>query len=129
VKKFVFLTGLFNVLLGVLFTMPGLIRFAGVEPPDSSLWLMFPAVFLFFLGIILMVCSRDLENRSAIVFWDGMSRVAAFAACVWFGLYAGMGMPMVIAALGDLAIALVYFIGLPRALDRTFMSILLDRHD
>ena len=127
VKKFVFLTGLLNVLLGVLFTMPGLIRLAGVEPPDHSFWLMFPAVFLFFLGIILMICSRDLKNRSTIVFWDGMSRVAAFFGCLWFGLYAGMGVPLALAALGDLAIALVYFIGLPRVLNRSFLSILLDR--
>ncbi|HPC85300.1 MAG TPA: hypothetical protein P5238_11585 [Smithellaceae bacterium] len=126
-KTFVFLSGLLNGLLGILFTMPGLIRLTGIEPPDPPFWLMFPAVFLFFLGIILMVCSRDLENRATLVFWDGMSRVAAFAACLWFGLYAGMGIPIVLAALGDLAVALVYFIGLPRALDRTFMSILLDR--
>jgi len=33
----------------------------------------------------------------------------------------------VLAALGDLAIALTYFIGLPRVLDRSFLSILLDR--
>jgi hypothetical protein len=127
VKKFVFLTGLFNVVLGVLFTMPGAIRLAGVKPPDHPFWLMFPAVFLFFLGIILMVSSRDLEHRSTLVFWDGMSRVAAFAGCGWFGLYAGMGVPVVLAALGDLAIALVYFIGLPRVLHRSFLSILLDR--
>lgn len=126
-KKFVFLSGLLNVILAVLFTMPGLIRLAGVEPPDHPFWLMFPAVFLFFLGIILMVSSRDLERRSTIVFWDGMSRVAAFFGCLWFGLYAGMGVPVVLAALGDLAVALVYFIGLPRVLDRSFLSILLDR--
>ncbi len=126
-KKFVFLSGLLNVLLGILFTMPSVIREAGVEPPDHPFWLLFPAVFLFSLGIILMVSSRDLENRSTIIFWDGMSRVAAFAGCGWFGLYAGMGLPLVLAALGDLAIALTYFIGLPRVLDRSFLSILLDR--
>lgn len=88
---------------------------------------MFPAIFLFFLGIILIYSSRDLKNRATIVFWDGMSRVAAFLGFSWFGLFAGMGLDMVLAASADLAIALVYFIGLPRDLGRSFMSILLDR--
>ena len=88
---------------------------------------MFPAIFLFFLGIILMYSSRDLDNRATIVFWDGLSRVAAFLGVSWFGLFAGMGFLIVLAASADLVIAIVYFIGLPRILGRSFMSILLDR--
>jgi hypothetical protein len=126
-KKFVFLTGILNVVLGVLFTMPGVLRLAGVQPPDNSFWLMFPAIFLFFLGFMLIFSSRDLENRATIVFWDGLSRVAAFLGIAWFGLFAGMGFDLVLAASLDLVIAIVYFVGLPRVLGRSFMSILLDR--
>ena len=126
-KKFVFLTGILNVILGILFTMPCVIRQAGVQPPDNPFWLMFPAIFLFFLGFILIYCSRDLKNRATIVFWDGLSRVAAFLGCSWFGLFAGMGFDLVLAASADLVIAIVYFIGLPRVLGRSFTSILLDR--
>lgn len=127
-KKFIFLTGIFNVILGILFTMPCVIKQAGVQPPDNPFWLMFPAIFLFFLGFILIYCSRDLKNRATIVFWDGLSRVAAFLGVSWFGLFAGMGYFIVLAASADLVIALVYFIGLPRILGRSFMSILLDRN-
>lgn len=126
-KKFVFLTGILNVILGILFALPGVMQTAGIQPPENPFWLMFPAIFLFFLGIILMYSSRDLENRATIVFWDGLSRVAAFLGVSWFGLFAGMGFFIVIAASADLVIALVYFIGLPRVLDRSFTSILLDR--
>ncbi len=126
-KKFILLTGILNVILGILFTMPGLLQQMGLQPPDNPFWLMFPAIFLFFLGIILIYSSRDLKNRATIVFWDGLSRVAAFLGVSWFGLFAGMGLDMVLAASADLAIALVYFIGLPRHLGRSFMSILLDR--
>ena len=90
-KKFVFLTGILNVILGILFTMPCVIKQAGVQPPENPFWLMFPAIFLFFLGFILIYCSRDLKNRATIVFWDGLSRVAAFLGVSWFGLFAGMG--------------------------------------
>jgi hypothetical protein len=126
-KKFVLLTGILNVILGILFALPGVMQTAGIQPPENPFWLMFPAIFLFFLGIILMYSSRDLENRATIVFWDGLSRVAAFLGVSWFGLFAGMGFFIVIAASADLVIALVYFIGLPRVLDRSFTSILLDR--
>lgn len=126
-KKFIFVSGILNILLGILFTLPGVIRMAGVEPPENPFWLMFPAIFLFCLGFILIYSSKDLENRSTIVFWDGLSRVAAFVGCLWFGLIAGMGFHLVLAASLDLAIALVYFVGLPRVLGRSFLSILLDR--
>jgi hypothetical protein len=126
-KKFVFLTGILNVILGILFALPGVMQTAGIQPPENPFWLMFPAIFLFFLGIILIYSSRDLENRATIVFWDGLSRVAAFLGVSWFGLFAGMGFFIVLAASADLVIAMVYFIGLPRILGRSFMSILLDR--
>jgi hypothetical protein len=126
-KKFVFLTGILNVILGILFALPGVMQTAGIQPPENPFWLMLPAIFLFFLGIILMYSSRDLENRATIVFWDGLSRVAAFLGVSWFGLFAGMGFFIVLAASADLVIAMVYFIGLPRILGRSFMSILLDR--
>ena len=126
-NKFVFLTGVLNVILGILFAVPGAMGLAGVQPPENPFWLMFPAVFLFFLGFILMYSSRDLEHRATIVFWDGLSRIAAFLGVSWFGLFAGMGVTIVLAASADLAIALVYFIGLPKALDRSFTDILLDR--
>jgi hypothetical protein len=104
-KKFVFLTGILNVILGILFALPGVMQTAGIQPPENPFWLMFPAIFLFFLGIILMYSSRDLENRATIVFWDGLSRVAAFLGVSWFGLFAGMGFFIVIAASADLVIA------------------------
>lgn len=127
-KIFVFLTGILNIILGILFTMPGVLRLAGVQPPDNLFWLMFPAIFLFFLGFMLLFSSRDLENRATIVFWDGLSRVTAFLGVSWFGLFAGMGLDLVFAASADLAIAIIYFVGLPRLLGRSFTSILLDRH-
>lgn len=126
-KNFVFITGILNVLMAVLFAMPDVLQKMGLQPPENPFWLLFPAIFLFCLGIILIYSSRDLKNRATIVFWDGLSRVMAFVGFLWFGLFAGMGFDMVLAASFDLAIAIIYFIGLPRALGRSFLSILLDR--
>jgi hypothetical protein len=88
---------------------------------------MLPAIFLFFLGIILVYSSRDLKSRATIVFWDGLSRVTAFLEFSWFGLFTDMGFNLVLMGAVDLLIAFVYFIGIPRVLGRSFMSILLDR--
>lgn len=111
----------------MLLARPGLLARAGLKPPESPFWLMFPAIFIFFIGIILVYCSRDLKHRATIVFWDGMSRVASFLIILWFSLFPGMGFDMVLAASVELAIAIVYFAGLPRVLGRSFMDILLDR--
>ncbi len=126
-KGFVFWTGWMNVLGGILFAVPGALALAGIETPANRFWLLLPALFLAFLGIILVYSSRDLVNRAPIVFWDGFSRVAAFVLFVWYGLCAGMGIMVTVLGVVDLAIALVYFIGLPRVLGRRFLDILFDR--
>ncbi|PKN33779.1 MAG: hypothetical protein CVU61_11725 [Deltaproteobacteria bacterium HGW-Deltaproteobacteria-19] len=128
-KVFVFITGMMNVLGGILFAMPGALLLAGIEAPANRFWLLLPALFLFFLGIILIYSSRDLAHRATIVFWDGFSRVTAFAVFVWYGLCAGMGAMLAVLGVVDLAIALVFFIGLPRVLHRDFLSILFDHRD
>ncbi|MGV8081696.1 MAG: hypothetical protein AB2L22_16740 [Syntrophales bacterium] len=128
-KSFVFVTGMMNVLGGILFAVPNALLLAGIEAPANRFWHLLPALFLFFLGIILVYSSRDLANRATIVFWDGFSRVTAFVLFVWYGLYAGMGILTSLLGVVDLAIALVYFFGLPRVLDRDFLSILLDRRE
>ncbi|NPU83854.1 MAG: hypothetical protein HPY65_05145 [Syntrophaceae bacterium] len=127
-KRFVFATGLMNVLGGILFAVPDALLLVGIEAPANRFWLLLPALFLAFLGVILIFSSRDLANRATIVFWDGFSRVTAFFVFLWFGLCAGMGNMVALLGIVDLAVALVYFVGLPRALDRGFLSILLDRH-
>ncbi len=126
-KRFVFWTGWMNVFGGILFAVPGALPLAGIETPENRFWLLLPALFLAFLGVILVYSSRDLANRAPIVFWDAFSRVTAFVLFVWFGLCAGMGAMVTILGVIDLAIALVYFIGLPRVLGRGFLDILLDR--
>lgn len=126
-QLYVFLTGVMNIVTGALFASPRALKRIGIKPPDSAFWLLLPALFLVFLGFILIYSARDLKNRSTIVFWDGMSRVTAFFGFVWFGLFGGWGLKMVLLGFADLAVALGYFIGLPRALGRSFGSILFDR--
>jgi hypothetical protein len=127
VKKIVFLTGIINILTGLLFLVPDALALAGIRAPENTFWLALPALFMVFLGIILIYSSRDLGHRATVVFWDGMSRVAAFFIFGWFGIFGGMGFMMVVLGAADLSIGLVYFIGLPRSLGRGFLDILLDR--
>jgi hypothetical protein len=126
---FVFLSGIINVLTGIIFIIPGTLQLTGLQIPENHFWLIFPAIFIFFLGIILIYCSRDLQSRATIVFWDGLSRVAAFFVFLWFGLFADMSINMVLMAVPDLIIAIIYFVGIPRVLGRDFLSILFDRRN
>jgi hypothetical protein len=125
-KKFVIATGIFNIGAALTFIIPGGLGPTGIAAPDNRFWLLLPAFFLLFMGIMLIFAARDLERRAVIVFWDGMLRGAAFFLFAWLGYSTGNVMPCLLGVV-DLAIALAYFIGLPRVLGRDFMDILLDR--
>ncbi|PKL40057.1 MAG: hypothetical protein CVV44_07525 [Spirochaetae bacterium HGW-Spirochaetae-1] len=126
-KKFVALTGIINITTGIAFVIPGSISLAGIEAPGSPFWLLLPALFLVFLGTILIFSSRDLERRATVVFWDGMSRVAAFFLFSWLACSSGNFVPALLGA-ADLLIGVIYFIAIPRVLNRGFFDILFDRN-
>jgi len=126
-RKFIFWTGVYNIIVGLGFLFPGFVNLLGVKLPMSNFWLWFPAVTVIYLGIILILCSRNLTARASLVYWEGILRIAGFLLLAGFGFWGGFG--IIIGALGivDLLIGLVYLIGLPKALNNTAANVLLDR--
>jgi len=123
-KKFVFWTGVYNIVAGVGFFFPGIVRLLGVRLPEPDLWLWVVAATIIFSGIVLVLCSRNLATRAPLVYWEGFLRIAGFLLFGFLGDWA-----VIPAALGivDLLIGLVYFIGLPKALNTSAADLLLDR--
>jgi len=125
-QKFIFWTGVYNVVAGITFLFPQIAIFLGVTLPDSNVWVWTVAVAIIYLGIALIVCSRDLNNRAALVYWEGLLRLVAFFLFAGFGFFGGLGTIMGILGIVDLIIGIVYLIGLPKALHASPKELLFD---
>ncbi len=126
-KKFVFWTGIYNILLGAGFLIPGFPALLGIQAPDSNFWLWLPAVFAIFLGLFLILCSRNLNARGILVYWEGILRVFVFLLLAYFGFLGGLGIMLGIIGVIDLLIGVGYLVGLPRALHTSPANLLLDK--
>ena len=126
-RRFVFWTGIYNIVLASGFLIPGFARSLGIQLPGSNVWLWLPAVLVIYLGLLLVLCSRKLEARAALVYWEGVLRVFVGLLLVGFGFWTDLGIMAGIVGIVDLLIGLGYLIGLPRALNRSVPSLLLDR--
>ncbi len=125
-RKFVFWTGAYNIVLGLGFLCPPLINFLQVPAPDSGVWVRLPATMVIYLGILLIICSRDLRVRASIVYWEGILRILIFFLLAGYGFFGGLGIAMAFVGIVDLIIGLGYVIGLPRALNTTASQLLRD---
>lgn len=88
-KQFVFWTGVYNILLGLGFFLPPLISFLRVPVPESGVWVQLPATIVVYLGVLLILCSRNLRSRASIVCWEGILRIAAFFLLASYGFFGG----------------------------------------
>ncbi len=126
-QKFVFWTGVYNIIIGGSFLIPGLTNLLNIQAPQVALWLYLPAILVIYLGILLIFCSRRLPERASLVFWEGIARIAVFVPLAWFGFFTDLGFMVGVIGVIDLLIGLGYIIGLPRALHVPARSLLLDQ--
>ena len=126
-KKFVFWTGIYNIVGGISFLGPKAPGFSLVKFPESNFWVWTLGAAIAYLGVVLVLCSRDLATRASLVCWDGILRVVGFFLFAGFGFLGGLGVVLGIIGIVDLLVGLVYLIGLPKALDTTVANLLLDR--
>ena len=125
-KSFVHWTGVSSLLAGVGFQFPG---FASLMMPTvhpGMLTHLF-GLMAMFLGVMLVLCARDLTHRATLVMWEGVLRLGGFAVMGGYGLRYGGGAQAVLGGLFDLVIGVAYLMWLPRHLGRSSMGILLDR--
>lgn len=125
-NKFVFWTGVYNIVLGLGFLFPPLVGVLRVPVPVSGIWVQLPATFVIFLGVLLILCSRSLRYRATIVFWEGILRIVVFFLLAGYGFFGGLGISMVIVGTVDLVIGLIYLFGLPRSLGVKGAQLLID---
>jgi hypothetical protein len=127
VKKFVFWTGVYNIVGGMTFFVPGAVAFPEGKFPEPNVWFWTTAAAIVYLGLALVICSRNLPARAPLVYWDGILRVVGFFFFAGFGFLGGLGVQLVIIGVVDLLIGVAYLVGLPKALNTTAVSLLLDR--
>lgn len=126
-KKFVFWTGIYNIVGGISFLGPDAPGLLSAKSPVSNFWVCTLGVAIAYIGLALVLCSRDLAARASLVYWDGIVRVVGFFLFAGFAFLGGLGVMLGIIGIVDLLIGLVYLIGLPKALNTTVANLLLDR--
>ena len=78
-KKFVFVTGALDILVGIAAGAPALL-----DPrPETFVPYLTLGAFLFFAGAALMWSAQDLEVRAPIVFWQGLVRLVAVISSLY----------------------------------------------
>lgn len=125
-KRFVFWTGVYNIVLGLGFLLPPMVDFLKVPVPDSGIWVQLPAIIVIYLGIVLILCSRSLRTRAAIVCWEGILRIIVFFLLAGYGFFGGLGINMALVGIVDLIVGLIYIIGLPKSLGIKGAQLLID---
>lgn len=124
--RFVFLTGVLNIFLGISLQFSWFSTQLLPQEPEGALVHAFGWAVLY-LGIMLILCSRDLAHRGSLVVWEGILRIAIALTVLVYSFEGSIGtMGMVIGAL-DGAIGLVYLLALPRHTGVSLSALLLDR--
>ena len=80
-----------------------------------------------FLGVMLILCSRDLPRRGSLVAWEGVLRIGGFGVMAGYGIFDGEGAQVAVAGLFDLVVGLAYLVGLPKHLGVSLATLLFDR--
>ena len=124
--KFVFWTGIYDLVVGIGFFVPGLAPLLGIKQPESLFFVWSLALLVTYLGVLLVLCSRNLSRRGTLVYWEGILRVVGFLLLGWFGFFGGIGAMVGVMGVVDLLIGIVYLAALPKALGRTHAELLLD---
>ena len=126
-RKFVFWTGIYDVVMAVTLSCPWVVKLFGVKLPESLFWLWFAAALVVYLGIVLVLASRNMSARASLIYWEGVLRIVGFFLLAGFGYFGGLGFIFVLIGIIDLVVGLVYLIGLPKVLKTSAMNLLLDR--
>ena len=125
-KAFIVSTGLVSGLAGVGLQVPSVGAQLFPAPPPTLVLRVFGLVAVF-LGLMLILCSRDLKHRGVLVAWEGVLRLVGGAVIAGYGFIGDYGILTGLAGLGDFAIGGVYLIFLPRHLGIATLVLLLDR--
>jgi len=126
-SRFVFWSGIYNLILAFFLLFPPLYRALGLNVCAPVLaWLI--AAFLAYTSVVLIYASREISRRASLVYWESLLRYAAALILIPAGLFGDLGFIASLLGLGDLAIGLVYAFGLTEELGVHHRGLLLDRY-
>jgi len=94
----------------------------------SSMLLHVFGLVAIFLGLMLILCSRNLKHPAVLVIWEGVLRIVGGTVIAGYGILGGYGILTTILGLGDFAIGVVYLVCLPRHLEISLFDLLFDQH-
>ena len=126
-RKFVFWTGVANILAGAALQFPSVSMKFIPSAPTLMVTHLFGAI-AFLTGAMLLLCSRDLKHRGTLVAWEGVLRLVGFAIMTGYGVLCGGGFPIALTGLLDGLIGVAYLYALPRHLAVSVTDLLLDRN-
>lgn len=113
-------------LSGLCLQLPSIAKVSMPSEQPGLVMHLFAAMAVF-LGIMLVLCSRDLPRRGALVAWEEVLRLIGCAFMVCFGLFSNAGVLAIISGIFDGAIGVAYLLLLPRHLGVNVLQLLLDR--
>ena len=122
-KKFVFVTGFLDILIGLGVWIPPL------TDPQKGTFVAFMTLgaFLMFAGAALMWASRDIAIRAPIIFWQGLVRLTAVLSII-YAVPAGLSVPYEYAvAAFDGVVGLTYLFGTMQATGASATKLLLGK--
>jgi hypothetical protein len=76
---------------------------------------------------VLILCSRDLQRRASLVYWESLLRYLAALVLIPAALFGDIGLIAALLGAGDLAIGLVYMFGLVNELGVSHRELLFDQ--
>ena len=126
-RKFVFWTGIANILVGAALQFPRVSMRLMPAEPTTMVGHLFGAIAVL-TGAMLVLCSRDLKRRGTLVAWEGVLRLVGFAGMTGYGVLCDGGFPIVLSGLLDGLIGVAYLRALPRHLGVSLADLLLDRN-
>ena len=125
-QRFVFLTGIYNFILATSLLFPAFSRdLLGLQIPYPGDWMI--AGFLYFTAAILVYCSSNIDKFAAIIYYEGLLRLAEAGVMIHAALIGGAGQIFLLAAAGDILIGLVYIIQLNRQTGASHSQLILGR--
>jgi hypothetical protein len=122
-QKIVLISGFWNLILGLGSLSSGLLK---SENSTEIYFHCMVGVFLLFTSAVLIVASRDLQKYATFVLWEGLLRFAAAGILLTIGLSA-IGDNAVFLGMTDTVWGIIYSIGLPFVLKKSFKQILFDQ--
>jgi hypothetical protein len=125
-KNFIIFAGALGILAGFGTLFPAFAQQIMPSEQPGMLLIIFGLTAMF-LGLILLISSRDLKRRGIFVIWVGIFKIIAFVIMAYYGVYGNGGIKLVMGGSLDLIFGIIFLVALPKHLGVSLINLALDR--